>query len=155
MLAILNAAYPTTFKNMSEATRKAQIEIWHFALSDEPAEIVITALKEYILSNQFPPTIAGLKEWIDRIRGGGAEDALLSEAWQAVCGNIRFNDLAEENKMFFGGQTRIDNYGMDPGTVQTVFAGQYRKAIGEIRKRVRAKKAVEQLPNLQVLEVGG
>jgi hypothetical protein len=153
MLAILNAAYPTTFKNMSEATRKAQIEIWHFALSDEPAEIVITALKEYILSNQFPPTIAGLRQYMQLLDNSDAE--LLSEAWSAVCGNIRFEDLSAENKLFFGSQARVDQYGYDSDTVQTVFAGQHRKALGEIRKRVRAKKAVEQLPNLQVLEGGG
>jgi hypothetical protein len=153
MLAILNAAYPTTFKNMSEATRKAQIEIWHFALSDEPAEIVITALKEYILSNQFPPTIAGLRQYMQLLDNSDAE--LLSEAWSAVCGNIRFEDLSAENKLFFGSQARVDQYGYDSDTVQTVFAGQHRKALGEIRKRVRAKKAVEQLPNLHVLEGGG
>lgn len=153
MLAILNAAYPTTFKNMSEASRKAQIEIWHFALSDEPAEIVITALKEYILSNQFPPTIAGVRQYMQLLDNSDAE--LLSEAWSAVCGNIRFEDLSAENKLFFGSQARVDQYGYDSDTVQTVFAGQHRKALGEIRKRVRAKKAVEQLPNLHVLEGGG
>jgi hypothetical protein len=138
---------------MSEATRKAQIEIWHFALSDEPAEIVITALKEYILSNQFPPTIAGLRQYMQLLDNSDAE--LLSEAWSAVCGNIRFEDLSAENKLFFGSQARVDQYGYDSDTVQTVFAGQHRKAIGEIRKRVRVKKAVERLPNRQALEVGG
>lgn len=154
-LNILNAAYPRAFSGLSAKEKQAQVEIWHFAFKDESAAIIINALREYVLTNKYPPTIAGLKEWTERFTAGPEDSALLSEAWHAVCGDIRFADLSEENKIFFGDQSRVDSYGLDPGTIQTVFAGQHKKAIGEIRKRVRAKKAVEQLPNLHVLEVGG
>ena len=115
----------------------------------------MAALKDYVLYNKFPPTIAGLGEWVNRLHGGPGDDELLTEAWQAVCGNIRFNDLSAENKMFFGGQARIDNYGLDPETRQTVFAGQYRKAIREIKKNVRAAGKLPETENRNRLEVGG
>lgn len=154
-LNILNAAYPHAFSGLSAKEKQAQVEIWHFAFKDESAAIIINALREYVLTNKYPPTIAGLKEWTERFTAKPEDSALLTEAWQAVCGNIRFNDLSAENKMFFGNQTRIDNYGLDPETRQTVFAGQYRKAIKEIKKNVRAAGKLPETENRNRLEVGG
>lgn len=155
LLEMLNAAYPASFWRMTDAERKTQVALWHDAFKQEPAEIIMAALKGYVLYNKFPPTIAGLGEWVNRLHGGPGDDELLTEAWQAVCGNIRFNDLSAENKMFFGGQARIDNYGLDPETRQTVFAGQYRKAIREIKKNVRAAGKLPETENRNRLEVGG
>ena len=153
LLEILNAAYPTAFKKLSTGEKLAQIGIWQYEFRNDSADVVEVALNEYILHNQYPPTIAGVRQYMQLLDNSDAE--LLSEAWSAVCGNIRFEDLSAENKLFFGSQARVDQYGYDSDTVQTVFAGQHKKALSEIRKRVRVKKAVEQLPNRQALEVGG
>ena len=52
LLEILNAAYPTAFKNLSTGEKRAQIGIWQYAFRNDSADVVGAALNEYILHNQ-------------------------------------------------------------------------------------------------------
>lgn len=146
LLEILRAAYPATFRQMSGGEKKAMLQVWQFAFRDDPGDCVAVALREYIQNNRYPPTIAGVRAYMDMLTENTDEE-LLDEAWSAVCGNIRFEDLSRENRIFFCSQEQIDQYGFEAGTLKTVFAGQHKRAIGAIRQRIKIRRvAKEQLP---------
>lgn len=157
LLEILNAAYPTAFRHLTASERRAQVSVWQQAFDDCTADTVASVLIEYIRHNAFPPTIAGIRSLIDMLTDKG-DDELLTEAWAAVCGNLRFDALSPENQIYFGNQDRINALGSDPNTVQTVFSGQHKKALPNIRKRVRLQKAAgsdpETLTADKVLQIG-
>ena len=72
ILAILKAAYPNTFKNLSSEDAKATVNLWAAQFSSIPVTVVNIAVNKLISTNVFPPTITEVKE---RIR------SLYYEAW--------------------------------------------------------------------------
>lgn len=72
ILAILKAAYPNTFKNLSTEDARATLNIWATQFISIPVGVVMIAVNKLISTNIFPPTITEVKE---RIR------SLYYEAW--------------------------------------------------------------------------
>ena len=62
ILAILKAAYPNSYKGMSEEDAMGTISVWALQFADMPAEIVLMAVHKAISSSTFPPSIAEVKD---------------------------------------------------------------------------------------------
>lgn len=75
ILAILKAAYPNTFKNLSAEDASATVNVWAAQFANMPVNVVMVAVNKLISTNVFPPTINEVKE---RIRG------LYWEAWEMI-----------------------------------------------------------------------
>lgn len=75
ILAILKAAYPNTFKNLSAEDASATVNVWAAQFANMPVNVVMVAVNKLISTNVFPPTITEVKE---RIRG------LYWEAWEMI-----------------------------------------------------------------------
>lgn len=75
ILAVITAAYPNAYKNLSAQEAKAVAVVWAVQFNDTPADIVFMAVNKAIASSKFPPTIAEVK---DKIR------ALYWEAYEAI-----------------------------------------------------------------------
>lgn len=62
ILAVLTAAYPNCYKNLTPEEAKGVVAVWYLQFEEIPADIVFMALNKAIAKNKFPPTIAEIKE---------------------------------------------------------------------------------------------
>lgn len=75
ILAILKAAYPNSYKNLTDDDATATANVWAAQFAKMPVGVVLIAVNKLISTNTFPPTIKEVKE---RIRG------LYWEAWEMI-----------------------------------------------------------------------
>lgn len=75
ILAILKAAYPNSYKNLTTEDVKATVNVWAAQFASMPVAVVMVAVNKLISTNVFPPTITEVKE---RIR------SLYWEAWEML-----------------------------------------------------------------------
>ena len=61
ILAILKAAYPNSYKNMTQEEAMGTISVWAVQFDDMPADIVLMAVHKAISSSPFPPAICEVK----------------------------------------------------------------------------------------------
>ena len=64
ILAILTAAYPNFYKNLSVEEANGVVSVWTIQFADVPADIVFMAVNKAISSCKYPPSIAEVKERI-------------------------------------------------------------------------------------------
>lgn len=62
ILAILKAAYPNFYKDMTAEEAQGTVSVWSMQFANTPAEILLMALNKAISVNKFPPSIAEVKE---------------------------------------------------------------------------------------------
>ena len=68
ILAILKAAYPSSYNGMTKEELSGTVAVWMIQFADMPADIVLMALQKHISTNKFPPSIAEIKEKLRNIR---------------------------------------------------------------------------------------
>ena len=61
ILAVLTAAYPNAYKNITEQEAAAVALVWASQFADIPYDIVFMALQKAISSCKYPPTICEVK----------------------------------------------------------------------------------------------
>lgn len=66
ILAILKAAYPNSYRNMSKDEANGTVMVWQTQFANIPAEMVFIAVNKLISKSPFPPAISEVK---DKIRG--------------------------------------------------------------------------------------
>jgi hypothetical protein len=64
ILAILKAAYPNSYKNMTRQEANGTVSVWHLQFSKIPAEVVMIAINKLIAKSTFPPAISEVKDAI-------------------------------------------------------------------------------------------
>lgn len=62
ILAILKAAYPNSYKGMTDEEAVGTISVWALQFADMPSEIVLMAVHKAISSSPFPPAISEVKD---------------------------------------------------------------------------------------------
>jgi hypothetical protein len=62
VLAILKAAYPNSYKNMTREEAQGTVSVWAMQFAAFPVEVVLLAINKIIASSTFPPTISEVKE---------------------------------------------------------------------------------------------
>lgn len=62
ILAILKAAYPNFYKDMTPDEAQGTVSVWQMQFNNVPAEILLMALNKAISVNKYPPSIAEVKE---------------------------------------------------------------------------------------------
>jgi hypothetical protein len=62
ILAILKAAYPNSYKNLTTEDANATVNVWAAQFANMPASVVMIAVNKLISTNIFPPTITEVKE---------------------------------------------------------------------------------------------
>lgn len=83
ILAVLKAAYPSSYSNITKEEASGTVAVWAMQFADMPVEIVMMAIHKAIATNKFPPTVAEVKEKIKAIHWesydfahGGLKDAV-------------------------------------------------------------------------------
>lgn len=67
ILAILKAAYPNSYKNMSQKEALGTVAVWHMQFADLPPDIVMMAVQKCISTSTFTPSISEVKKKISSI----------------------------------------------------------------------------------------
>ena len=129
------------------------IDVWYGLLCDLPYQVLSTAVQKYMMQEQYPPTIAGLRKKAAEITASVHEDMSELEAWSLVrkaLSNSGYNAEAEFDKLPELCQRAVGNPAnlhemalMDTDTVNSVeqshFIRNYRTALD--RKRADAQVA--------------
>ena len=69
ILAVLKAAYPNFYKNISSQEATGVINLWTLQFKSVPGDIVYLAVTKLIATNVFPPTIAEVKKKLRSMYG--------------------------------------------------------------------------------------
>lgn len=151
-MAVLAGAYPKYYANMDNQKKWEQLELYTDMFKDVPEEVFAVALRNFIMENEFPPTIAGLNKEIKKLTGAVVPDhdieAYVKESWAAVTGSKTFDQLSPICQEYWGSQAAIDAVGYDEGTMYTVVKAQLERRLPDIIERHKAKKQVESVPGL-------
>lgn len=99
VLAILKAAYPNSYRNMTKEEAIGTINVWATQFINIPVEVVLVAVNKLISTNTFPPSIGEVKA---KIR------SLYWEAWQMLedhrkaTEGIKLTDDPDEEPLRYG-----------------------------------------------------
>lgn len=89
ILAILKAAYPSSYNGMTKEEATGTVAVWCMQFEDLPAEVVMMAIHKLISTSKFPPSISEVKSKIQSIHW---------EAYEAITDHSRMPFLSEEAK---------------------------------------------------------
>lgn len=149
LLAIINSAYPTTFK---VENKKQTLDTWAWLLGDYDYKAIGLALKTYIQveGNKFPPSVA---ELIAMTRKPQELNTLSeNEAWAMVRVAVRngiygaeeeYEKLPVEIKKAVGSASMIHQWAKtDSSELDTVVASNFMRSYKAIVKREQEKEAL-------------
>lgn len=150
--------FQASYRGFTEGQNPTDVlNVWYDAFKDEDVLVVRQAAKNYVKSNEFAPTVAGLMKQVEMIKNPMTD----AELWACITkatrnstyGSIEeFEKLPEVCKQFVGSPAALKDLGrIEPDKLQTVVKGQFRKTAPVIRERINA---VNGLPSdvKQVLE---
>lgn len=146
ILSVLKAAYPNSYKDLTDGDINSTITLWETMFADKPYEVVAAALKSLIATSKWTPTIAEINEKINALSGPSFPDEV--EAWgmvtKALANGIyesqkEFDCLPDIVKQAVGSHNMIREWAMmDISEVQTVIQSHFLRSY-----RARADKAKE------------
>lgn len=67
VLAILKAAYPSSYNGMTKREAEGTVAIWGMQFAEIPVDIVLMAVHKLISTSKFPPAISEVKAKIETI----------------------------------------------------------------------------------------
>ena len=135
------------------------IDVWYGLLCDLPYSVLSAATQKYMMQEQYPPTIAGLRKKAAEITAPAHEDMSELAAWALVrkaLANSAYNAEAEFNKLpdlcqrAIGSPANLHEMAlMDADTVNSIeqshFIRNYRTALDRKRSDAQIAPSVMQL----------
>ncbi len=79
LLALIKVAYPTAYRDMDEASKKATVNMWQMSFADMPYPIMEQAFNHFRMVSKFPPTVAEMVGELKRIYLEATEGAFISK----------------------------------------------------------------------------
>lgn len=80
LLALIKIAYPTAYRDMDEASKKATVNMWQMSFADIPYPIMESAFNHFRMVSKYPPTVAEMVEELRRIYFQAVEGALVHKS---------------------------------------------------------------------------
>lgn len=80
LLALIKIAYPTAYRDMDEASKKATVNMWQMSFPDVPYPIMEQAFNHYRMISKYPPTVAEMVEELKQIHFKATEYALIQKS---------------------------------------------------------------------------
>lgn len=153
IIAILQANYPDTTKDMSDDAYMVKVNLWAEEFKDEPFEIVAAAVKAYIANStaRFAPNVGQIKEQIRLLLH--PNELTEGEAWAMVQAAMRNSayGAAEEFEKFppmvkkvVGSPANLREWGMTEGDAAvSVIASNFQRSYRAVQAR---EAAMEKTP---------
>lgn len=77
LLALIKVAYPTAYRDMDEASKRATVNMWASSFPEVPYGIMEQAFNHFRMVSKFPPTVAEMVEELKQIHCQATEYALV------------------------------------------------------------------------------
>lgn len=77
LLALIKIAYPTAYRDMDDASKKATVNMWQMSFPEVPYPIMEQAFNHFRMVSKFPPTVAEMVEELKCIHHQATEGALI------------------------------------------------------------------------------
>ena len=119
LLALIKVAYPTAYRDLDAATKKATVNMWAMSFPDVPFPIMEQALTHFRMTSKFPPTVAEMVEELKEIHNQATEYALIHK----TMGN---DDLVKQFKAIMDYTYRYkdsSNFGLQLGSLTKLLSG--------------------------------
>lgn len=116
--AQIAAAIKTYFPRESILPTEKAMELWYMELNDLPYDTANLALRMYVATNKFPPTIADIRECAAKL-SRGAQEGELNEmaAWQMVLKAMR-NSIYHSEEEFAKLPPTVQKAVVSPGQLR-------------------------------------
>ncbi len=116
--AQIAAAIKTYFPRENILPTENAMELWYLELKDLPYETANLALRMYVATNRFPPTIADIREYAVKLNKE-AQESELNEmaAWQMVLKAMR-NSIYHSEEEFAKLPQTVQNAVVSPGQLR-------------------------------------
>lgn len=145
LIFYLKMGYPSFCDDKNLAM---MVDVWFDAFRDEDTVVVSQAAKNYVKSNHYTPTIAGLFEQINLIKSPNTDTDLWGLIYKAASNGTynseeEFNKLPPECQSFLGSPSALKDLAMtDTGTMNTVVKGQFLKRVEAIREHQAVQRGL-------------
>ena len=80
LLALIKIAYPTAYKDMDVASKKATVNMWQMSFPDVPYPIMEQAFNHFRMVSKFPPTVAEMVAELKSLHYQALECALINKS---------------------------------------------------------------------------
>ena len=147
MLAVLQTAYPYFYSKKSEEEMLAIAQIWEKKFANDDVRIVTLALDKIIESEEYPPSIATIKNYIDRLERYATNGDTLAQLWDKfmyACANSSeysedaFHNMPQILKLFVGSNRQLRRYAKMPETdLEKYVRPEFNKELPTLRERVK------------------
>lgn len=153
ILAVLRAAYPSTYKSMTRDEAEAIINLWAMMFAEEDYQIVQAAVKAHIATDTsaFAPPVGKIKEAIAKLKS--PDEMTEAEAWALVAKALRnsaynasqeFAALPPICQKLVGSPVQLREWGMaEDASVLSVAQSNFMRSY---KARQRMDKEYEALP---------
>lgn len=119
VLAILKAAYPASYRNMSRDEANGTVMIWATQFAADPVNVVMMAVQKLISTNTFPPTISEVKSKLRGVYWEAEEKLLLHDN-----GNVQIDDGTYQSyKAIRDACCKYNNRGSNEPTLAELMSG--------------------------------
>ena len=127
LLALIKVAYPTAYRDMDEASKKATVNMWQMSFPDVPYPIMEQAFNHFRMVSKFPPTVAEMVGELKNIYNQAVEGALVNK----TMGNL---EMVEQYRLVMAYTARYkddDNLGgLNMGTLIGRIGGGEHERLG-------------------------
>ena len=147
MLAILQTAYPYFYSKKSEEEMLAIAQIWEKKFANDDVRIVTLALDKIIECEEYPPSIATIKNYISRLEQYATNSDTLAELWDKfmyACANsseyseVAFQNMPQILKMFVGNNQQLRRYAkMSEIDLEKYVRSEFSKELPSLQERVK------------------
>ena len=145
VIAVLRAAYPDTFRDLSDEAEEAIVRLWNKMFKTEPKVLVMGAVEAFIgtSTERYMPNIGMIKEEIRKMTA--PEGMSENEAWarisKALSNGIygyeeEYDKLPPILQRCVGSPTQLREWAMmDSETVQSVVASNFQRSYRAVAKQ--------------------
>ena len=126
---LLADAIKTYFPRDNVLPTENALRLWYAELKDIPYQIAYAALRKYVLTNKFAPTIADIREQAAELynqrEGDISENTAWQLVWKAICNSgyhaeEEFEKLPETVKRAVGSASQLRQWGLSEVNDNTI-----------------------------------
>lgn len=114
LLALIKVAYPSTYKDMDDASKNATVNMWHSTFLDVPYVIMEIAFDHFRKVSKFAPTPANMFDELKSLYWRAIGDAVQNKERDIKVNEKQIQYVIDNTSRFRGSITHSINYGTIP-----------------------------------------